>query len=128
MKVLLVDNLVMPAEGSLALLDVHPHLGLLALAAAAEAAGHVVQIYDPKRFIRSGQLTYDSTLYERVAAELLLRQPQVVGFTTLGCSFLFALNVAGILKRHEPDLPVLLGGPHATMLHRQILERFRQFD
>jgi radical SAM superfamily enzyme YgiQ (UPF0313 family) len=128
MKVLLVDNLVMPEDGSLALLDVHPHLGLLSLAAVAEADGHTVQIYDPKRLIKSGHLAYDSTLYERAAIELLAERPHAVGFTALGCSFLFALNVAALLKRHEPDLPILLGGPHATMLHRQILERFDQFD
>lgn len=128
MKVLLVDNLVMPEEGSLALLDVHPHLGLLSLAAVAEADGHVVQIYDPKRLIKWGKLPYDSTLYERAALELLAERPAAVGFTSLGCSFLFALNVAALLKRHEPDLPILLGGPHATMLHGQILERFNQFD
>jgi radical SAM superfamily enzyme YgiQ (UPF0313 family) len=128
MNIVLVDNLVMPEEDSGAILDVHPHLGLLALAAAAESAGHDVQIYDPKRSISWGQLVYDSTLYERAAADLLSRSPQAVGFTTLGCSFLFAVNVAMILKSQEPDLPVLLGGPHATMLHRQILERFGQFD
>jgi radical SAM superfamily enzyme YgiQ (UPF0313 family) len=128
MNVLLVDNLVMPDEGSGALLDVHPHLGLLALAAAAEPAGHTVQIYDPKRAIRSGELPYDATLYERAAAELLSRRPEAVGFTTLGCSFLFAINVTAFLKQREPDLPILLGGPHATMLDRQILERFPQFD
>ncbi|MGH2720382.1 MAG: RiPP biosynthesis radical SAM protein ApyD [Actinomycetota bacterium] len=128
MNVLLVDNLIMPQEGSLARLDVHPHLGLLALAAVAEAGGHNVEIFDPKRLIRSGQLPYDSTLYERVAADLLSKRVDVVGFTTLGCSFLFALGVAAILKRREPGMPVLLGGPHATMLHRQILERFEQVD
>jgi radical SAM superfamily enzyme YgiQ (UPF0313 family) len=128
MRVLLVDNLVMPEEGSLALLDVHPHLGLLSLAAVAEADGHAVQIYDPKRLIKWGKLPYDSTLYERAALALLAERPQVIGFTALGCSFLFALNVAALIKRHEPDLPILLGGPHATMLHRQILERFTQFD
>ncbi|HYY41414.1 MAG TPA: cobalamin-dependent protein, partial [Pyrinomonadaceae bacterium] len=128
MKVLLVDNLVMPEEGSLARLDVHPHLGLLSLAAVAEADGHTVQIYDPKRLIKWGQLPYDSTLYERAALDLLAARPDAVGFTALGCSFLFALNVAALLKRREPDLPILLGGPHATMLHRQILERFPQFD
>ena len=52
----------------------------------------------------------------------------MIGFTALGCSFLFALNVAALIKRREPDLPILLGGPHATMLHHQILERFEQFD
>ena len=128
MKLLLVDNLIMPEEGSLAHFDVHPHLGLLSLAAAAEADGHEVQIYDPKRLIKFGKLRYDASLYEHVAAELLALRPQAVGFTTLGCSFLFALNVAALLKRREPDLPLLLGGPHATMLHRQILERFPQFD
>lgn len=128
MKVLLVDNLVMPEEGSLALLDAHPHLGLLSLAAVAEADGHAVRIYDPKRLIKTGQLPYDSTLYERAALELLAERPQAIGFTALGCSFLFALNVAALIKRKEPELPILLGGPHATMLHRQILERFTQFD
>ena len=39
MNLLLVDNLVMPEDGSRAFLDVHPNLGLLALAAAALAAG-----------------------------------------------------------------------------------------
>ena len=128
MKVVLVDNMVLPDDGSLALLDVHPHLGLLALAAVAEADGHTVEIFDPKRLIRWGRLPYDSTLYERAALDLLARRPHVVGFTALGCSFLFAINVAAQLKRREPDLPILLGGPHATMLHRAILERFRQFD
>jgi radical SAM superfamily enzyme YgiQ (UPF0313 family) len=128
MKLVLVDNLVMPEEGALDLLDVHPHLGLLALAAAAERDGHRVTIYDPKRSIRNGKLPYDATLYERVARDIAEERPDAVGFTTLGCSFLLPLNVAALLKRREPDLPVLLGGPHATMLHREILERFRQFD
>ena len=128
MKIVLFDNLVMPEQNSLADLDVHPHLGLLALAAAAESAGHTVRIYDPKRAIKWRQLAYDSSLYERAAADVLASGPDAVGFTTLGCSFIFALGVATILKRHQPDLPILLGGPHATMLHRQILERFRAFD
>lgn len=128
MRVVLVDNLVMPEEGSLAFLDVHPHLGLLALAAVAEPQGHTVKIVDPKRLIKSGELSYDSSLYARAADELLSHRPDVVGFTALGCSFLFALNVAALLKGREPQLPILLGGPHATMLHRQILERFPQFD
>lgn len=128
MKLTLVDNLVMPEEHLLELLDVHPHLGLLSLAAVAERDGQVVQIYDPKRLIRSGALSYDETVYDRAAQSLLSQRPDAVGFTSLGCSFLFALNVAARLKRHEPELPILLGGPHATMLHREILERFTQFD
>jgi len=128
MNVLLVDNLVMPENGSLAFLDVHPNLGLLSIAAVAEAGGHTVRIYDPKRLLKTGTLRYDSTLYDQAASDILSRRPDAVGFTTLGCSFLFAVNVAAILKLREPELPILLGGPHATMLDRQILDRFEQFD
>jgi radical SAM superfamily enzyme YgiQ (UPF0313 family) len=56
------------------------------------------------------------------------QSPEAVGFTTLGCSFLFAVNVAARLKRKNPDLPIMLGGPHATMLSREILEAYSQFD
>ncbi|MFC5742365.1 B12-binding domain-containing radical SAM protein [Dyella tabacisoli] len=128
MQLTLVDNLVMPEEGDLSLLDVHPHLGLLALAAAAEAHGHSVRIYDPKWLLRCGTLRYDDTLYERAAAAILSQRPEAVGFTSLGCSFLFAINVAALLRQQEPELPIMLGGPHATMLDRLILERFPQFD
>lgn len=128
MNLILVDNLIVPENGSMAEIDVHPHLGLLALAAAARVQEHAVTIYDPKRLVRSRSLTLDAGLYERVAAHLLRGRPDAIGFTTLGCSFIFAVNVAAYLKRAEPDLPIMLGGPHATMLHRQILERFPQFD
>src|SRR5258706_10543357 len=128
MKVALIDNLIMPESRSLGSLDVHPHLGLLALAAVATANGHQVTIYDPKRLVRSGDLPYDATLYQRVADDVLAIGADAVGFTALGCSFLFAANVAGLLRNKLPDLPLLLGGPHATMLHREILEAFPQFD
>ena len=128
MRLTLVDNLVLPEVRDLHLLDTHPHLGLLSLAAAATAAGHQVDIYDPKRLIRAGKLPYDQTLYERVADALLREGPDAVGFTTLGCSFLFVVGVGRALERRAPDLPLLLGGPHATMLARPILDRYSPFD
>jgi len=106
---------------------VHPHLGLTSLAAVV-APDHAVAIYDPKRAIRFGHHPYDEAFYHRAATDILRLEPDAVGFTTLGCSFIFAVNVAALLKQRAPDLPILLGGPHATMLHRQILQTYDQFD
>lgn len=128
MRLTLVDNLIMPAVQDLNLLDVHPHLGLLSLAAVAGVHGHKVRIYDPKRRIKEGGIPYNADLYRRAAAEILEQRPEVVGFTTLGCSFLFAVRVAELLRQSEPELPVLLGGPHATMLASDILREFSCFD
>jgi radical SAM superfamily enzyme YgiQ (UPF0313 family) len=118
----------MPDGLNPAFFDVHPHLGLTSLAAAARQEGHEVAIYDPKREVRFGRRAYDRYFYEAASEDILQTAPESVGFTTLGCSFLFAVRVAELIKRREPDLPIMLGGPHATMLDRRILETYRQFD
>jgi radical SAM superfamily enzyme YgiQ (UPF0313 family) len=128
MRLVLIDNFVMPDSADATLFDVHPHLGLTSLAAVAARNNHLVAIYDPKREIRFGRHSYDQTFYHRATEDILRLQPDAIGFTTLGCSFLFAVNVAALIKRREPELPILLGGPHATMLDRQILETYGQFD
>jgi radical SAM superfamily enzyme YgiQ (UPF0313 family) len=63
-----------------------------------------------------------------MADKLLEFEPGVVGLTSLGCNFICTVKVAGCLKASCPDLPILLGGPHATVLDRPIMERFAQFD
>jgi radical SAM superfamily enzyme YgiQ (UPF0313 family) len=128
MRVVLVDNFIMPDGHDLSLFDVHPHLGLASIAAVAERENHRVSIYDPKREARFGRHPYDKEFYQRAAEDIFAQSPEAVGFTTLGCSFLFAVNVAERLKRLDPSLPIMLGGPHATMLSNEILGAYRQFD
>jgi hypothetical protein len=48
--------------------------------------------------------------------------------TSLGCNFICTLKIAREVRRARPDIPILLGGPHASILDREILERFDQFD
>jgi radical SAM superfamily enzyme YgiQ (UPF0313 family) len=128
MRLTLVDNFIMPERLDPELFDVHPHLGLASLAAVVQPEGHQIAIYDPKREVRFGRRQYDASFYDAAAADILATKPEAVGFTTLGCSFLFAVRVAERIKRQEPEMPVLLGGPHATMLDRRILEVYDQFD
>lgn len=128
MKVVLVDNFVFPHEGRLDVLDVHPHLGLISLASALRCHHHDVSIVDAKRLVRSGELHYCRDLYGRVADMLLAIDPDVLGFTTLGASFLFAVRVAEEIRLRRPALPVLFGGPHATLLDRAIVERVPACD
>ncbi|TAY81978.1 RiPP biosynthesis radical SAM protein ApyD [Rhizobium ruizarguesonis] len=128
MRLVFCDNFIMPAEDQISFLDLHPNLGLISLAGSLEEAGHEAVIYDPKYQIRFARYAYDSDFYAHAAADILRLGPNAVGFTTLGCSFLFAVNVAECIRAQEPELPILLGGPHATMLGKRILELYPQFD
>jgi radical SAM superfamily enzyme YgiQ (UPF0313 family) len=127
MRVVFADNLLIDSNSCQHRLDLQPHLGLLSLVATAEAAGHDCTVYNPKLAVKRG-LPINGALYENLAAEILRLRPDVVGLTALGCNFISVVQVAAFLKQNQADLPILLGGPHATILHREILSQFPQFD
>jgi hypothetical protein len=131
MNVVLVDNLLIDevkAGGRVDTSWLQPHLGLISLLAVLRAAGHSGRLYDPKLALHAGRLTLDAGLYRKMAQEIVACTPDVVGFTSLGCNFICTLKVAQHVRTLAPGVPILLGGPHATILDRVILERYSAFD
>jgi radical SAM superfamily enzyme YgiQ (UPF0313 family) len=128
MKIVFVDGILLDSYGKLSPRDVQPQLGLISMIPILEAAGHNVELYSPMLDVVRGTLSLDSATYHTMADEILRRSPDVVGFTTLGCNFIVTVQVAAMLKQCCPLLPIILGGPHATVLHRVIMQTFKQFD
>ncbi len=128
MRVAFVDNLLFEDAGGIRRYILQPHLGLISLIAVLERAGHTGLLYDPKVEVGRGALAMDQDLYRRIARQILALQPDVVGFTSLGCNFICTAKTAAYIRQWRPDLPILLGGPHATVLDRAVLEHFPQFD
>ncbi|MFM0380088.1 radical SAM protein [Paraburkholderia strydomiana] len=128
MKVLFVDNLLFEGGLSHPTFDLQPHLGLMSLVSVLRKRGLQAVIYDPKIELANGELTLSSDLYRAVASRIAAHDADVVGFTALGCNFPFVVRTAQRLKAKQPHRPILLGGPHATILHREALERFACFD
>jgi anaerobic magnesium-protoporphyrin IX monomethyl ester cyclase len=89
--------------------SLHHPIGLALLAAVLEQAGHQSEIVD----------------YEVMPldAELILRHsPDVVGITAMTPTVSSAYGIAAKLKSFRHDLPVVLGGVHATLLPERSLE------
>lgn len=127
--VLLVDNFFYSRDKGAVRVELSPHLGLMSLASVLEKAGHAVEIFDPKRLFASLRFADPNPSFiEAWASEICLAQPDVVGFTAYGLSFPFVVAVAQSIRRRRPNLPILLGGPHATILSRQIVAAFDCFD
>lgn len=128
MKVLFVDNLLFEGGISRPRYDLQPHLGLMSLVSVLRMRSIHSEIYDPKRDLARGELSLNCDLYAAVASRIAACDADVVGFTALGCNFPFVVRTAQRLKALQPGRPVLLGGPHATIVHRAALERFECFD
>lgn len=128
MRVVFIDNLLFEDAEGILRYSLQPHLGLISLIAVLERGGHEGLLYDPKVEIARGKLQLNSSLYRDMAKQILEMNPDVVGLTSLGCNFICTAKVAGYLRSWMPELPILLGGPHATVLDRVILRSFPQFD
>jgi radical SAM superfamily enzyme YgiQ (UPF0313 family) len=128
MKIVFVDNLLLEQSGGVNRYVLQPHLGLASLAAVAESGGFEAELYDPKLEIAQQTLPLDEALYDNIAKRIIGMAPSIVGFTSLGCNFICTVRVAECIRRLCSEIPILLGGPHATVLDREIMSTFPQID
>lgn len=128
MRVVFVDNLLFEDTEGIRRYVLQPHLGLISLISILEAGGHEGLLLDPKVPVAQGKWRLDDSLYRKIADEILALSPDTVGMTSLGCNFICTVKVASYLKEMRPDLPIMLGGPHASVLDKVIMARFPQFD
>jgi len=102
-------------------------LGILTIAAAVEQAGHKVTIIDPN--VIAFRLKRDDPEFLRAetADQILKTNPDLVGFTTMCDSYHHTLDIAARV-RAASKVPIVLGGPQATVVARETLGNFPQID
>lgn len=89
-----------------------PPLNLALLAAIAEQHGHDVTIMDGE----AERITLDAMVQRAVALK-----PDVIGFTATSPFFHISKAVAEGIKRIAPQVPVVVGGPHITIMKEKAL-------
>ncbi len=96
-----------------------PPLGLAFLAAALEAAGMEVKILD--------LVVYP---YSRQLLESLLKdfKPRMVGITAVTMTFDNAIRVIKHVRRLDPQILTVMGGPHVTFCAPQTLKDYPELD
>ncbi len=96
-----------------------PPLGLCYVAAACEAAGAEVRIFD-----------YIVSKYtpEKLRAALDAFRPDVVGATSVTMNFPQAIGIIQDAKTHLPQVITMMGGPHVSFDVENTLRRYPQLD
>ncbi|KAF0127100.1 MAG: Cobalamin B12-binding:Radical SAM [Elusimicrobia bacterium] len=96
-----------------------PPLGLLCLASMTRERGFDTSILDAAA-LRLG--------YGESVRAILERSPGYVGITAVTISIAHAAELAARLKKADPGLVVMIGGPHLTALPSETMEKYPQFD
>ncbi|MDI6726238.1 MAG: radical SAM protein, partial [Smithellaceae bacterium] len=96
-----------------------PPLGVTYVAAACEAAGARVQIFD-----------YIVTKYseEKLRAQLDEFNPEAAGVTSVTLNFLGAAEIISTVKRLRPGIVTMMGGPHVSFTAAEVLDAYPGID
>jgi anaerobic magnesium-protoporphyrin IX monomethyl ester cyclase len=90
----------------------HP-LGIMSIASVLREMGHVPKLYD---------LRMEPGGMEGLLASASSFRPDVVGISSLTVESEQMKEVAVRIRQRFPDVPVLVGGPHATSYPEKVLE------
>tara|TARA_B100000959_G_scaffold278302_1_gene336369 strand:- start:1649 stop:3112 length:1464 start_codon:yes stop_codon:yes gene_type:complete len=96
-----------------------PSIGLLGLAAVVRKAGHRVKIVEAA----ASNISYDESLQQ-----VLDFKPNLVGFTAVTSSIYKAAKLSKMIKEKNPEIKVIIGGPHVTAVPEETMSRFPEFD
>ena len=97
-------------------------VGLLVLLSTLEQTGLKAEIYKPEILIAKDQ---DLPL---VARDILSCKPRSLGFSTWCDSFPVSLLLAEEIKKIDQDIPIIFGGPQASILAKNTLEKHPAVD
>ena len=96
---------------------------ILFIDAVAEDYSNVVQLEDDPALVKFGMSD------EAIAKKIKTFNPDIIGITLLFSSQAeCAFSVARALKGVVPDTPIVLGGIHASAMHKDIMEREESID
>lgn len=103
-------------------------LGLQYLATAIKRRGHSVRLfYDPCLF--SDRLLLDIpklanafSIQRHIVTAILRYEPDLVGISLLTDTFQWGLGYARALKFAQPQIPIVVGGTHATLLPERVAQ------
>ena len=95
----------------------HPPLGLLYLGAVLENDGHKVEVLD-----------YYAEDISKKQLENYLNSSDAVGMTVYTNSYKFVADISKMIKELNPEIPIIIGGPHCTFLQKKSLLDFPEAD
>lgn len=89
-----------------------PPMNLALLAAIVEEAGH-------EAFIVDGQV--EDLTPKQLAEKTLALKPDIIGFTATSPFFHIQKDTAEALKSIAPEIPIIVGGPHVSIVKEEAL-------
>jgi len=88
-----------------------PPLGILYLSSCLERAGHKANVID-----------YWAEKFDKNKLANMVKNADAIGVTIAGFNLRESLDICHLIKEIDPDIPLVVGGPHVTLYPKKSLE------
>lgn len=135
MKILLIDP---PFYRFMGYYNRYFPLGLAYLAAVLRKEGHEVLIYDADCNVNPSKMDFTALeesyplylkslhdshpIWKEISETICSFNPGIVGISVWTTFAASAFTIASIIKRINKDLPVIMGGPHVSIKHDEVIK------
>lgn len=103
-------------------------LSLMSIGTEIEAVGNEVQILDLDLESHLRQELFDRRSVNVVERTIVDFQPDVVGMSAICSSFPIATYLAQHIKNSWPNMPIVVGGPHISLIAEEVLTSHHGID
>jgi anaerobic magnesium-protoporphyrin IX monomethyl ester cyclase len=108
-------------------------LGLMYIAAVLQKANYKVELLDAfflgGDFEQTGETLTVGLSNQQIADEIRNRKPEIVGVAgPFTCQIGNAVETSKVVKEVDPNIQVVMGGPHVTLVSKEFLEENRTVD
>jgi len=126
MKTLLISSYTL---GEISRKDIAPPLNLLYIATILRDKGVKVALLDLNLVKPLNESLSDNARFEAIEAKVLEFKPDIVAFSCLTTAhFPFMRKASVLVKNLSLNIKIILGGVHATLFAKDILENCPEFD
>lgn len=122
MKVLLIFP-PLTNNRKLNITSVLPPLGISTIAAVLEECGHELRLLDIN-FLNSKKIYWEKVL----AGSVNTFKPDIIGITCPTPAVVNVINIVKIIKTQDSNILIVVGGPHASVLPKGLLEMCADID
>lgn len=105
-----------------------PPLGIVRVASSLNREDYEIKLVDFPIKMKQNEIPLGPDFYQRCASMIVSEDFDIIAFTTLSLNFASVLNIAKHVKLLNKELPIVLGGQHATLYVNETLSRFECID
>ncbi len=108
--------------------DYYGHIGLATLNRILINGGVKSEILNLQELIVEGALPWPQDFFLHAMELIDSYDANIYGFTATNVSFCWAIKLAQLIAKKDPEAKIIFGGPHSTLLGEKLIEKWPIVD